>query len=287
MMLLHFFVKLHRKKGSYMKIYYKLLLILMFLPLSNSFAQLDLSHEFGVSFGPVTMQSDYGERHHLPSSTATSFGVGFSHSLSFYGSNYNWRNGASFFSDHFKLKTGIYYYTNTNLEHKGRYVDESQTSVFADKLRAMSGSTKLLNFGTQLEFYFKNLEDYGLLFNDNDKFAPYVSAGVQYSSFTPEFSTSYGNGDYINNPDILPGPWQENAIFTEKDNAFSLTFSLGTRYKMSGFDLVLDARYQYFLSDRIDGLDAPSEVSGSKFNDTLIYFSLGAVIDLETFYRSY
>ena len=266
-----------------MKIFYKVLILLVFLPLSNSFAQLDLSHEVGISFGPITMQSDYGESHHLPSSTATSFGVSAAHYLSFYGSNYNWRNGASFFSDHFKLKTDISYYSSTNLEHKGKYIEDNPASEFDDKLRAMHGSTKLLNIGTQFEFYFKNLEDYGLLFNDNDKFAPYISAGVQYSSFTPEFSTDYGNGDYINNPEILPNPWQENAIFIEKDTAFSLTFSLGTRYKMTGFDLFIDARYQYFLSDRIDGLDAPHDVSGSKNNDTLIYFSVGAIFDLSSF----
>ena len=269
-----------------MKIFYKILIVLVFLPLSNSFAQLDLSHEVGVSFGPVTMQTDYGERHHLPSSTATSFGVAASHYLSFYGSNYNWRNGASYFSDHFKLKTDISYYTNTNLEHKGKWVDASDVSINADKLRAMKGSTKLINFGTQLEYYFKNLEDYGLLFNDNDKFAPYVSAGVQYSSFTPEVSTDYGNGDYINNPSILPNHLQDidNAIYLEKDNTFSLTFGLGTRYKMKGdFDIFVEARYQYFLSDRIDGLDASHDISGSKFNDTLIYFNVGAIFHLNSF----
>ena len=267
-----------------MKIFHKILLLLVFIPLSNSFSQLNLSHEVGVSFGPVTMQSDYGESNHLPSSTATSFGVSASHYLSFYSSNYNWRNGASYFSDHFKLKTDFSYYTNTSLEHKGKYIEDNPNSEFDDKLRAMKGSTKMINVGTQLEYYFKNLEDYGLLFNNDDKFAPYVSAGVQYSSFTPEFSTDYGNGDYINNPSILPGPWQEDAIFLEKDNAFSLTFGLGTRYKMGGdFDLFIEARYQYFLSDRIDGLDAPSDVSGSKNNDTLIYFSVGGVFHLSQF----
>lgn len=256
-----------------MKIYYKILLILVFIPLSNLFAQLEMSHEVGISFGPVTMQSDYGERHHLPSSTATSFGVAASHYLSFYGSNYNWRNGASFFSDHFKLKTDISYYTSTNLEHKGKYVDASQISPQNDKLRAMKGSTKLLNFGTQLEFYFKNLEDYGLLFNTSDKFAPYASIGVQYSSFDPEATSDLA----------FPEPWQSGGLFLDKDTSFSLTFGLGTRYKMNDFDLVAEARYQYFFSDRIDGLDAPHEVSGNKFNDTLIYFSVGVIYDLSSF----
>lgn len=259
-----------------MKILYKIFFLLLFIPLSNSYAQLDLSHEIGVSFGPVTMQTDYGERNHLPSSTATSFGFSVAHYLSFYGSNYNWRNGASYFSDHFKLKTEITFYTNTNLEHKGRFAEQSDN--FGDRIRAMTGSTKVFNVGTQLEYYFKNLEDYGLLFNTANKFAPYVSAGVHYNSFTPEVMSSLGN--YITNPEILPDPWQEDAIFVEKDNTFSLTFGLGTRYKMDNFDFFVDARWQYFLSDRVDGLDAPSDVSGSKFNDTLIFFSVGAIFDL-------
>lgn len=263
-----------------MKFLYKIFLLLLFIPLSNSYAQLDLSHEIGVSFGPVTMQTDYGERNHLPSSTATSFGVALSHYLSFYGSNYNWRNGASYFSDHFKLKTEVSYYFNNNLEHKGRFAE--QTDSFGDQIRAMKGSTKIFNVGMQLEYYFNNLEDYGLLFNDSNKFAPYISAGFHYNSFDPEVSSDLGN--YITNPEVLPLPWQENAVFVEKDNTFSLTFSAGTRYKLDSFDLFIDARWQYFLSDRVDGLDAPSELSGSKFNDTLIYFSVGAIFDLSNFY---
>ena len=74
-----------------MKLSYKLLILITFFSLPSAFAQLELSHEFGVTTGPVTMQTDYGERHHLPSSTATSFGVAAVHYLSFYGSNYNWR----------------------------------------------------------------------------------------------------------------------------------------------------------------------------------------------------
>jgi len=259
-----------------MKFLYKIFLLLLLIPLSNSYAQLDLSHEVGVSFGPVAMQTDYGERNHLPSSMATSFGVSVSHYLSFYGSNYNWRNGASFFSDHFKLRTEISMYTNTNLEHKGRYVDASNVSVQNDRLRAMKGSTKVFNIGTQLEYYFKNLEDYGLLFNDDNKFAPYVSTGVHYNSFTPDITST-------SSP--LPEPWATEGVFLEKDKTFSVTISAGTRYKMDNFDLFIDARWQYFLSDKIDGLDAPSNISENKFNDTLLYFSVGAIFDLSNLSR--
>lgn len=265
--------------GVYMKLFYKILIIILFFPLSNAFAQLDLSHEFGISVGSVSMQTDYGERHDLPSSTLTSFGVAFSHYLSFYGSNYNWRNGASFFSDHFKLKSEVSFYFNNNLEHKGAYAAPGSTSADADELRAMKGTTKIFNVGTQLEYYFKNLEDYGLLFNDNEKFSPYISAGVQYNYFTPTLTSDLGD---INTSGVLPQKY-ENNFFIEKDQTFSFTLSLGTRYKVNEIELVLDARWQYFLSDKIDGLDA--SVTGNKFNDTLIYFSFGAIIDLDLFTR--
>ena len=42
-------------------------------------------------------------------------------------------------------------------------------------------------------------------------------------------------------------------------------------------------QYDGLSPDRIDGLDA--SVTGNKFNDTLIYFSFGAIIDLELFTR--
>lgn len=261
-----------------MKTYHKLIALIFVLSFTKSFAQFDWSHELGVVVGPVSMQTDYGERHHLPSSMATSFGVGLVHYLSFYGNNYNWRNGASYFSDHFRLRTEISYYFNTNLKHKGAYIEPN--TDFAARLRAMSGSTKTFNIGTQLEYYFKNLEDYGLLFNDGDRFSPYVSVGVQYNSFSPEFSTSYGSGDWENDPSILPEPWQQNAIFLEKDKTFSFTASLGTRYNLGDFDFVADLRWQYFFSDRIDGLDAPKDVSGSKYNDTLLFLNLGVIFDL-------
>jgi outer membrane protein W len=262
-----------------MKVFYKIILISIFFSTSNTFAQLSFSHEVGFSFGPVTMQSDYGERHYLPSSTATSFGIAAVHYLSFYGSNYNWRNGSSYFSDHFKLKTEISLYFNNNLEHK--FSKTLGNSSQEQRLAAMKGTTKLFNIGTQLEYYFKNLEDYGLLFNDNDKFAPYVGAGIQYNSFTPTLTSDLGN--YLTDPSILPDQWQNNAVFVEKGSTVSLTLSTGTRYKIDNVELVLDAKWQYFFSDKIDGLD--SSVSGNKFNDTLIFFSLGAVFNLEGFGR--
>lgn len=261
-----------------MKLQHKLIIALLIVGFTKSNAQLDLSHEFGVFTGPITMQTDYGERNHLPSSTATSFGVAAVHYLSFYGNNYNWRNGASFFSDHFKLRTELSYYFNNNLEHKGRYAAEGSINPEAEALRAMTGTTKIFNIGTQLEFYFKNLEDYGLLFNTADKFAPYASAGVQYNRSTATIEND-GNGGL--NVSALPQKYQPESVrfADDPETNFSLTLGVGTRYKMNNFDLVLDGRWQYFLSDTIDGLDQND--GSSKFNDTLLFFSVGVVVNLE------
>ncbi len=282
-MILYIFSKLRPKRTAHMKIikYFSFLMLTLTLGF-NSHAQADLSHEFGIMAGPIIMQTDYGERYHLPSSTMTSFGVSVVHYLSFYGSNYNWRNGASFFSDHFKLKTELSYYFTNDLEHKGRYVAPGSTTAEVDKLRAMSGETKMFNIGTQLEYYFKNLEDYGLLFNDREKWAPYISAGVHFNMFSPKLESSMGNWEA--DPSVLPQKWQNN-VYVNKDNTFSLTLSAGTRYKVGRIDLVLDARWQYFLSDRIDGLDAVD--GSSKFNDTAIYLNLGVIFDFESFRSEY
>lgn len=263
-----------------MKLYHKLVLLSFFLSVNLLCAQENLSHEIGISAGPVTMQTDYGERHYLPSSTLTSFGLSFSHYLSFYGSNYNWRNGSSFFSDHFKLKTDFSLYFNNNLEHKGVYTEGDGET--AQRLRAMKGTTKLWDIGTQLEFYFLSLEDYGLLFNNNDKWAPYVGTGVHYSKFTPTLTTS--NGDWETDPiGTLPKPWQVDAVFMDPGYTFSWTFNVGTRYKLGDVHVFADARFQYFFSDKIEGLDAPHDLSGSKFNDTIVYFSVGVIYDLGSF----
>jgi len=256
-----------------MKSYYRLVIFILLVSFTKLNAQLDLSHEFGVFTGPVTFQSDYGEKNHLPSSTATSFGIGVAHYLSFYGNNYNWRNGASYFSDHFKLRTEVSYYFNNGFEHKGRYVE--QGDAFAESLKAMKGKTKIFNIGTQLEYYFKNLEDYGLLFNTVDKFSPYASAGIQYNSFDPELTNTPDGGLDLS---ALPTKWQDRT-FLEKDTSFSLTLGLGTRYKLDKFDLFVDGRFQYFLSDKVDGLD---QIDGSSTNnDTLLFFSAGIIFNLE------
>ncbi len=261
-----------------MKTFHKLVILaLLFSFSTKSFSQLDWSHEVGILAGPLSMQTDYGERNYFPSSNEGTFGIAVVHYLSFFGNNYNWRNGATWFSDHFKLRTEFSYYFNNTLEHEGRYVE--QNTPIAAQLQAMKGETKIYNVGMQLEYYFKNLEDYGLLFNTADKFAPYVSAGLHYSRYDAELTNTPSGGLDVGN---LPAKWQDR-FFIEPDNTFSLTLSAGTRFKLDRIDLVADARWQHFFSDQVDGLD---QVDGSsRNNDTLIFLSLGVVFDLSNISR--
>jgi len=260
-----------------MKTYHKLVIIVLLFSFSKSFSQLDFSHEVGIVAGPLSMQTDYGERNHFPSSNEGTFGVAVVHYLSFFGNNYNWRNGATWFSDHFKLRTEFSYYFNNTLEHEGRYVE--QNSAIAPQLRAMKGETKIYNVGMQLEYYFKNLEDYGLLFNTADKFAPYISAGLHYSRFDAALTNTSNGGLDVGN---LPAKWQDR-FFIDPDNTFSFTVSTGTRFKLNNIDLVADARWQHFFSDKVDGLDQTD--GSSKYNDTLILLSFGIVFDLSNLSR--
>ncbi len=261
-----------------MKAYHKLVILILLFSFSKSFSQLDVSHEVGIIAGPLSMQTDYGERNHFPSSNASTFGVAVVHYLSFFGNNYNWRNGATWFSDHFKLRTEFSYYFNNSLEHKGRYVEDANSNL-APKLRAMKGETKIYNIGMQLEYYFKNLEDYGLLFNTADKFAPYISAGLHYNRYDAELTNTADGGLDVAN---LPEKWQDR-FFIDPDNTFSLTLSAGTRFKLDNVDLVADARWQHFFSDQVDGLDQTD--GSSKYNDTLIFFSVGVIFDLSNLSR--
>ena len=41
-------------------------------------------------------------------------------------------------------------------------------------------------------------------------------------------------------------------------------------------DFVAEARYQYFFSDKLEGLDAPND-PGNKNNDTMVFINLGVV----------
>jgi hypothetical protein len=239
------------------------------------YAQSRFSHEVGASFGIASFQTDFGESNDFASANASTFSVGFAHYLKFFGSQYSWRSGSSFFSEHFKLKTEFNYMLNTRVEHEGSYVIGSGET--ATKLRAMTGEIKMYNIGTNLEYYFLELEDYSSFYKSSGTLNPFISAGVHYSFYDPDIKVNEVTLEGQSEPYTgLIDKWQTGAIYLEKGNTFGVSAGAGIRYSIDTFDLVLDGRYQYFFSDQVDGLDAPVD-PGNKNNDTVIFVNVGIV----------
>ncbi len=282
-----------------MKKYIRSILI-FFIVISISdkvYSQLDLSSEVGIMFGVTSFQTDFGIRYDFPSANAQTMGYGIVHYLKFFGKQYSWRSGSTFFSEHFMLKTELLYLKNTNIKHEKEAFAEG--SPQREKWDAMRGDIKMFNFGNQMEFYFFNIEDYAISYRDKKAFNPYLSAGIHYSWYDPEVTSQLGSDDWknyvvydnadngmydkwylhdvgANDPESFDGLDHKQTIFNEPGSTFGVSLGAGVRYSMEYFDLVLDSRWQHFFSDKVDGLDAPKD-PGNKYNDTMIYVNLGVV----------
>jgi hypothetical protein len=257
--------------------------ILFFLFFTSiTYSQSSVSHEVGILFGPASFQTDFGQRHDFPSANQSTLAVGVSHYLKFFGNQYNWRSGTSFFSEHFKLKTEFTYLFNTNIKHEGDYV--KGTGATAEKLKAMTGQIKMYNIGTNLEFYFLRIDDYTSFFGNKKSINPYISVGLQFSMFDPDIfvdGTSLAGQEEPYTQ--LIDKWQNDAIYLEKGNTFGVSAGAGVRFSLDTFDLVIDSRWQHFFSDKVDGLDDFSSDSGSDFNDTMVFINIGAVYVFKDF----
>ena len=141
------------------------LLLLVFLffvfPKQEIFGQLGFSHEIGVITGPVAFYSDYGVRNDFETNSGNiGFGVGIIHYINFaYRDDCNCYSRDLFFNDHFKIRNEIDFH-KTNLEHFGKWVDPDKTSITADQLRAMKGSTTVFEIGSQLEYFPMSIRDF-------------------------------------------------------------------------------------------------------------------------------
>jgi hypothetical protein len=249
----------------------------LFLSYQTASAQLGFSHELGVIAGPVQFRSDFGVRDDSKTNFGNSgFGFGVVHYINFsYRADCNCYTTDTFFNDHFKIRNEISY-NKTNLEHLGKFVSSDRVSVQADQLRAHKGVAKNLDIGTQLEFFPLSIRDFqGFAYS----FAPYVSLGVHYTSFTPEVSTTFGDGD-ITNPDNFYSPWEPGSVDASPGSTWSMVSSVGVRYKLSKIsDLMLDLRWQYYFNDRVDGLD--HQLSFNKGNDWLVWLNFGYIYYLD------
>ncbi len=236
-------------------------------------SQISLSYEAGFNVGMASFQTDYGERGDFQSGFSGNMGVATSASfyINFFGKSGLWNDRAEWISSHMKVKAEVSY-MQAKLEHFGKYV-ETETSD-AEELKAMHGTSSVINTGAILEYHFMDIYYYNV--NRNQTLDPYIGIGALATFSKPTFE--YDLGDYEANPSILLPPYQ-NAIYTDSETTGSLAFSVGTRIKATEkSDIVIDSRWQYFFSNKIDALDP--EISANKFNDWAYSLTVGYVFYL-------
>ncbi len=260
-----------------------LLVFLLFaIAKQNAYSQLGFSHEIGVITGPVAFYSDYGQRLDTETNTGNvGFGVGIVHYLNFsYRADCNCYTRDKYFNDHFKVRSEIDYH-KTNFDHLGEWVDPELTSITADQLRAMKGSTSVFDIGAQLEYFPLSIRDFAA---GGYKIAPFGSFGVHWVSYDPEVYSELGA---LNTPLTTP-PKYLNAFQQEGDSTWSLVMSAGIRYKLTQLsDLMLDARWQYYFSNWVDGLNPSFDNNGvvdvpeNKANDWIFWLNVGYIYYLD------
>lgn len=243
--------------------------IFVFGCLNISFSQyrpFDITHELGITAGFVAIQSDYGENKDFKSNTGN---TGFNFGLVYFA-DFSYNRGG-YFSEHFKVKAEISY-TKANFQHYGKYVDPGNTSLLSKQLRAMHGSTSIVNLGVELVWFPLDLVSFNY---SEGTFSPYISLGGQYNYYTPEVKSNLGP---MGNPFTTPVKFMDG-FTNEAGNTFSFVGSIGTRYKVSkDGDLFFDIRGQQFFSDWIEGLNPDRQVySENKNNDFLISISVGYI----------
>jgi hypothetical protein len=234
----------------------------------RGFAQLGISHEIGVLVGPASFFTDYGERWNLKNNIENAgFGVGLVHYMNFaYKAECNCYATDNFFNDHFKIRTEMDYFTS-KLEHFGPVA--SKNNFNGELLRAMHGRSQLLEIGASLEYYPLSIRDFASFAY---KFSPFVSLGVHFVYFNPDAYSDFGD---LNNPKVV-FPTFIGGMDFEGGTTWAIAGSIGTRYRLNVYgDLVAEARWHYYDSDFIDGLNinAPQ----NKFNDFIFWVNIGYV----------
>jgi hypothetical protein len=255
----------------------------LFLPLALlfcmqlSYSQLGFSHEIGVIAGPIAYQSDFGVRYDFETNSGNSgFGIGIVHYINFaYRADCNCYSTDTYFNDHFKLRTEIDW-NKTTLNHFGKWVDPDRTSSAADKLRAHSGEAQNWDIGMQLEFFPRSVRAFSA---GAYSFAPFVSLGAHYVSYNPTVKTTYGSLNIADSNNFYPG-WEPGSVSDLNGSTWAVVTSVGTRYKLTILsDLMVDLRFQYFLSNWTDGLN--HQLPSNKSNDWLVWLNFGYIYYLD------
>jgi hypothetical protein len=275
-----FFIYLPRFESPKTMLKPIVLTLFAFLGISTAaVAQSDLAQEVGIIFGPVSFQSDFGERHDMETNVGNSgFGVGLVHFINFSANN----NRESFFTEHFKVRSELSF-SKTNLEHYGAWVEREKQKGLVQHLRAMKGSTTLVNLGSQLEFSFIKIHDFE---NSVGSFSPYLSLGFQASYYSTKVGSRLGQ---LGLPSttfakyLTPSDGRPYGFSSENGVVLSVVTGVGVHYKLTEMsDLMFDIRYQGFNSDWVDGLNPNKDVyKENKSNDSQVWFNVGYIMYLE------
>lgn len=255
-----------------------LFVLIPFLALFQmGFGQFGFTNEVGIFAGAYNLQSDFGERQNFESTTNTGLTVGLVHYINFsYRRSYSYKNFRNYFNEHFKIKSEISW-SNTKLEHFGKWVDEARTSDNAERLRSHTGESNNISIGSQLEFFPFEIREFE---NGYTNILPFIALGVQYVIYSPEVFTDYNGSTDISDLNNFYLPWQVDEdpfLSNETGNTFSIVSSIGTRYKITPLsDLVLELRWHYYFSDLIDGLD--HKLPSNQNNDWAVSLSLGYIV---------
>jgi hypothetical protein len=259
------------------------MLVFLFTGLCSQevYSQMGFSHELGLIAGPVAFYSDYGvENDFETNSNNVGFGIGLIHYMNFaFSADCNCYTRGKYFNDHFKLRSEIDYH-KTNLEHIGKWIGPDKTSITADQLRAMHGSTTVFEIGSQLEFFPMSIRDFTA---GASRLAPFISFGIHWVSYDPKVVSDLGD---LNTPETTPEKYF-NAFQQEPGNTWSVLTSIGVRFKLSrSSDLMLDSRWQYYFSNWVDGLNPGFDNNGSvevpenNANDWIYWLNLGYILYL-------
>lgn len=267
-----------------MNIKHLILYLFISLGILSTNAQSRGSHEVGLFAGAASFQTDYGQRNHFMSNVGGNIGpsVSLVYYYQFADYRYQWYSRGTFFNEHFKLRADLTY-AKSDLKHFGKWVDEPNPygdESQRDQIRAMTGTATVYSLGTQLEFYYKDVVDFGLRYYET-VFNPYGGIGLQLVYSTPTYtydpSRAWGPVPPTETYYRWAGPGDIN---TDKRFSGAVTVNFGTRIALGEYsDLVVDSRWHYYMTNYIDGLHAHDK--DDKYNDWMLLLQIGYVVYLD------
>ncbi|ARV06598.1 hypothetical protein BTO04_07740 [Polaribacter sp. SA4-10] len=233
------------------------------------------THDIGVFVGSTSLQTDYGQRENFGSNFRNNgMAISVAHYLHFFNKTLRWDPNNGMYN-HIMVKTELQFLGKNKLEHHGIYA--ASQSYSGEQLRAMKGTARMINFGVNMEYYLRPLEEFFYPYSEM-VLNPFFTFGIKYSFYTNSLKSDLG--DWKEDRSVLPQKYTlENSLAIGSGQAFSLNLGIGTRIKITKkLDISASYSYEYFFSDKIDGLQA--SVVENKSNEWLINMQLGLVYHL-------